>query len=94
MKILRPLQGCSKQGSQVIAQVVDTCNTCDSTTLNLPYKTFQKYLGSPSGGNLGILYQQASFTCRLDSREQTLRLACLKPLIKLVIAVPAASTGC
>ena len=77
-----PLQGCSKQGSQVVAQVVDTCDTCDSTTLNLPYKTFQTYLGPPSAGNLGILYQQASFTCRPESEPRPFEAVTDVPVVR------------
>ena len=60
------LQGCSKQGSQVIVQVADSCETCGTTTLNIPYKTFENYLGPPSSGNLGILYQQVRQSGRLS----------------------------
>ena len=40
-----------------MVQVVDTCNTCSATQLNLPYLSYQQHLGSPSS-NLVVSWQQ------------------------------------
>ena len=74
------VQSCTRKGSQILLQVVDTCDTCSATQLNLPYLTYEQYLGTPTD-NLMVSWQQVHLHTEDKLTLGTSRSACCASLL-------------
>lgn len=70
-----PQVHCPPDAQPAIVQVVDSCDHCTPTQINVHYLTFSRFIANPSLGNVSVKWQQVD--ARQDFRlHNYLRVSC------------------